>query len=373
MKTLLTICIPTYKRPITLRRCIDSLVEQIEKYTHSDCVNIYVANDASPDDETEIVLQSYEKLSYFNSVTREQNLGMNVNIKYMLNEIAQKSFFQLIITDDDFLQPDVLDEIVEFLKTKQQSEDCVCAIWTPRYSYIEDGELSCIACSPFKQSFMVKSSAFNTGRYMRNGFILSGLIVKAEYIDFEFWDRYSINAFFPVLFFGDLLLKTGAYFWDRNIVHHTVLNKCHWEDWGKNDIVISLRLFSDYIDTYNIMAKRIRINSSAFMFKIGALRNIYFLINRQFSSDKLRGSRVEVFEAINELKKDGFLSFNIQSKLVMFPSAILIATMSFMKFMKFHILSFLLQYGEKRELYRISKQEYWEKLQITPVVVKLIF
>ncbi len=99
---LLTVCIPTYKRPDTLRRCIDSIVSEIEKYALSDSIDVYVTNDASPDD-TAGVLQTYASLDYFTGVTREQNLGMNVNIKCTLTEVAQRSDYQLIITDDDLL------------------------------------------------------------------------------------------------------------------------------------------------------------------------------------------------------------------------------------------------------------------------------
>jgi len=242
MTKLLTICIPTYKRPETLRRCIDSIVSQIEKYELSDCVDIYVTNDASPDD-TGSILQAYASLSYFNGITREQNLGMNVNIKCMLNEVAGTSDYQLIITDDDYLQPDVLGEIVEFLRGQQGNSNRVSAIWTPRYSYIESGELHGIVCSPFRNSAMVKPSGINAGRYMVNGFVLSGLIIRAECIDFEFWERYKENAYFPVIFFGDLLFRGGAYYWHKNIVHHTVLNKCHWESWGGSNLLIELKKF----------------------------------------------------------------------------------------------------------------------------------
>lgn len=313
---LLTVCIPTYKRQTTLRRCIDSVVLQIEKFALSDCVNVYVANDASPDD-TACVLGLYASLSYFNTVMREKNLGMNVNIKCMLNEVTKKSRYQLIITDDDYLQPDTLGEIVEFLRQQQNDNKSVPAIWTPRYSYTEDGKLHCVACSPFKNSFLVKPSVINAGRYMTNGFVLSGLIIQAEYIDYEFWDRYEENAYFPVIFMGDLLFRNGAYYWNNNIVHHNVLNECHWESWGKNDVLITLRLFSDLVNAYEVMAKRIYEHSSVVPFYYASFSSIYNEVNGLQLSGKLKGDRLLILDAIRELKTQGTLKFSVQLRLLM--------------------------------------------------------
>ncbi len=122
---------------------------------------------------------------------------------------------------------------MEFLGEQKNKSNSVPAIWTPRYSYLENDELLYVACNPFKDSTLVKPSIVNAAKYMNNGFVLSGLIVRAEYIDFEFWDEYKENAYFPMIFFGDLIFRFGAYYWNKNIVHHTVMNKCHWERWRK--------------------------------------------------------------------------------------------------------------------------------------------
>ena len=84
---LLTVCIPTYKRPETLRRCIESVSEQTEKYGLIHAINIYVANDASPDNTVD-VLSEFKSLDYFEAISRKNNLGMNVNIKVKGNSIV---------------------------------------------------------------------------------------------------------------------------------------------------------------------------------------------------------------------------------------------------------------------------------------------
>lgn len=301
MKKLLIVCIPTYKRERSLRRCIESVVTQIDNSSLSQYVGIYVANDASPDN-TIAALKEYQPLNFFDAVTREQNLGMSVNIKEMLQEVAQRSEYQLIVTDDDYLQPGVLNEIVDFLQGNRR----VSAIWTPRYSYTDVNDLHCVVCDPFDQGTSIQPSAVNAGKHMGNGFVLSGLILRGENINYELWEEHAENAYFPVLIFGDLIYRRGAYFWKKNIVHHTVLNICHWERWGKNDVVIEMRLFLDFVHTYRILAKKI----GSQRFYLASFRSVSLaLINLLRSEKLLKANRIDVLDAINDLSAKGAVNF----------------------------------------------------------------
>jgi glycosyltransferase involved in cell wall biosynthesis len=371
MKKLLTICIPTYKRPDTLRHCIDSVVAQIDKYVLSDRVDIYVTNDASPDD-TASVLHAYESLSYFKGVTREHNLGMNLNIKSMLAEAANKSDYQLIITDDDFLQPDTLGGIVKFLRGQQGDSNRKLAIWTPRYSYTEDGELLYIDCSPFDNSTLVRPSAINAGRYMVNGFVLSALIVCAERIDFEFWDEYKENAYFPMIFIGDLLLREGAYYWHMNIVHHTVLNKCHWESWGKSDLLIEIKKFSDYVNSYGVVATKIKNRIDLFKFYYASFPTIIRAVSGFMHSNNLKNERNLILDAIHEQKSKGV--FRIEKPMHhLMPFALFVSSMiGAVKLTGLRVLLLLIKDPKNEARYRNSAKAYSAYLRNIPIVLKLI-
>jgi glycosyltransferase involved in cell wall biosynthesis len=371
MTKLLTFCIPTYKRPDTLRRCIDSIVAQIEKFKLSDSVDIYVTNDASPDD-TANVLCVYESLSYFKGVTREKNLGMNVNIKCMLKDVADKSDYQFIITDDDFLQPDIMGETVAFLHEQQNDLKRVAAIWTPRYSYTEDGELYCISCSPFLNSELVSPSAFNSGRYMVNGFVLSGLVVCAQHIDFEFWEEYKENAYFPMIFFGDLLFREGAFYWHKNIVHHTVLNKCHWESWGKSDLLIEIKKFSDYVNSYGVMATRIKNHFDRFKFYFASFPTIIRSVSEFMHSDNLKTEKPLVLDAIHQQKSQGI--FRIEPPLHIFmPYALFVsATKGIAKLAVLRMLLLLVRDRKRVAHYRKRVEAHLAFLHTIPIMLKLI-
>ena len=270
---LLSICIPTYKRPNTLHRCIVSVVEQIQHFSLQEQVQIYVTNDASPDNTAQI-LDEFKPLDFFKGVSREKNLGMSANIKCMLEEALRESVFQLILTDDDYLQPEVLESIINFLSEQLAVNPDIPLILTPRYSYTEDGNLHTVVCRPHKQDAIFPPSISNAGRYMFNGFVLSGIIVKSSEIDFSLWNEYLENAYFPVIFSGDLILRKRSYFWDKNIIHHSVHNECHWERWGNSDAEISLRLYIDFINAYAAIGKRIGPAYQSLTFYVSALSSI---------------------------------------------------------------------------------------------------
>ena len=261
-----------------MQRCIESISVQIEKYDLAKVVGIYVANDTSPDNTAQL-LTEFESLEFFRCVNRETNLGMSLNIKSMLGESLEFSTFQLIITDDDYLVPGTLGEIVEFLADLDSSNRDVSLIWTPRYSYLENGQLQTIVCETFPDDQLVLPSYRNAGRHMYNGFVLSGLIVKAREIDFSFWDEYQENAYFPVIFSGEMMLRNPSMYWNRSIVYHSVLNECHWDRWGQSDAEITLRLFIDYLNAYVVIANRLKSAWRKLFFYISAFPRAFQMSN----------------------------------------------------------------------------------------------
>lgn len=370
MKKLLTVCIPTYKRHVTLGRCIDSVVTQIDKFGLSDSVGIYVANDSSPD-ETTSLLSAYGALSYFGAVTRKQNLGMNVNIKTMLQEVALESRYQMILTDDDYLQPDILFDMVEFLIGFQRAHNAIPTIWTPRYSYRDNGELHCVVCSPKMDNFLVRPSAVNAGRYMDNGFILSGLIVQANLIDYEYWGTYEENAYFPVIFFGQFLFEKGAYFWNRNIVHHTVLNECPWERWGDNDTEIDLRLFADYVNAYNILANKVQSSVGIFLFYLASSPSIYKLVNDSPLCERIVVNKFFVLDVVNRIREQGIMRFGPASQAVMIGSMLVGGIVSGFKVLMLFVLSLLIQNKRNKEQYCIRAWNRLRKIKALPTMIRI--
>jgi len=112
---ILSICIPTYKRPDCLAQCLDSIVEQcVEDTTIAEQVEIVISDNAS-NDGTEQVVETFKK--QFKSIRyhkNETNIGVDKNI---LNVVAKaQGEYVWFLGDDDALFSGALKHILAKIK-----------------------------------------------------------------------------------------------------------------------------------------------------------------------------------------------------------------------------------------------------------------
>lgn len=367
---LLTICVPTYKRSEKLKVCVDSIISEINNNKLSEQVNVYVVDDSSPDN-TSSVIRSYHDVDFFKGVTRPKNLGMSANIMHMLSEASLESEYQLIITDDDHIEINSLQKIVSFLESYRKN-NLPPIIWTPRYSYTEDGALYGVMCESFSISKKVKPSVVSAGRHMASSFVLSGLIVDGRAIDYDLWRSNKENAFFPMIFAGDLLMRLGGYYWNEKIVHHTVLNQCHWDRWGQNDIEIDLRLFTDYVNSYYAVAESINLPLKRMLFYVSSLGSLYRALKGPFLTEKTGEDISLARDAISRLRKQGLFKFSNSTKYLLkiaMRFAVLVTHMKLLALNLFNFLFKLMNFGSS-----CSKRILWNQrwLKVAPEIMKLI-
>jgi glycosyltransferase involved in cell wall biosynthesis len=255
MKTL-SVLIPTYNRSKILHNAIESISCQIEHFCLQGDVDIIVCNDCSPDD-TKSYLETLKE-PYIATINRPFNLGMSSNILSALTEICNSKWV-LILTDDDTLESNILPEILKKCDELLASEIAICL--TPRYSYLDDGNLHCIACQSFEKDTLVEPSPLIAGQLMGDGFILSGILLQPDQVDYSLWRGNIENSMFPAILTGATLRSQRGYYWSIKIVNHTVLNECFWDRWGKTDIDREYRLFCDWIEAYTILASSYYANS----------------------------------------------------------------------------------------------------------------
>lgn len=114
MSKILTIGIPTFNRAPFLDICLDSLFSQIKPIEQY--ITVFVADNASTDKTSEIILK-YIKLGFsINYYKQDKNLGMDGNF-ISLYEKCDTRFFWLL-SDDDFVLPSSLQQIVELLNAE---------------------------------------------------------------------------------------------------------------------------------------------------------------------------------------------------------------------------------------------------------------
>lgn len=131
MSKVLTIGIPTFNRAPFLDICLNSLFSQIKSVEQY--ITVYVADNASTDNTCEII-SKYIKLGFsIKYYKQDENLGMDGNF-ISLYEKCDTRFFWLL-SDDDFVLPNSLQQIVELLNTEDPGLVHLVSMW---YSDVVD-------------------------------------------------------------------------------------------------------------------------------------------------------------------------------------------------------------------------------------------
>ena len=249
--------IPTYCRLDTAIEAAQSIIDQRNLLPEGVLLSVRLQDDASPGLTDEEFDRCTRDLPEWVKKSRNPvNLGMSANILSLLK--SSTADFCTVLTDDDALHPGVLAEIAEELLGLRGLDGGfeAAALFVPRYSYLEDGRLHCIVCQPFEDDCLITPSPQAVMRFAGNGFILTGLFIKPEKINYALWQAYLPNAFFPVIYLGALLQVESVAYRNRNWFRHTVLNLCHWNAWGATERLRQVRLCHDYLEALALLRRR---------------------------------------------------------------------------------------------------------------------
>ena len=110
---LISICIPTYNRPLQLKRMLESI-----DTTKVDDIDIVISENCSPKQaETRAVVEEYKnthpyEIHYFEN---ERNLGYDKNIRAAVARATGR--FCVFFSDDDMAMPGALDDYIEFVRS----------------------------------------------------------------------------------------------------------------------------------------------------------------------------------------------------------------------------------------------------------------
>jgi hypothetical protein len=255
---LLDIIIPTYKRPQGAVVAGMSVLSQLKQYNIQNYINLTIWDDCTPDlniDQISLALTQYAGL--FRIGQNKSNKGMSRNICDLVE--AAKSEFCTVLTDDDWFECGSLPEILEEIKqarsvSKIKSIQNPGAFFVPRYSYLDNGSLHCIECTPFQCDSIISKSPVNVIKYCRNAFILTGLFFRPSLVNFPFWRANQENAFFPLIYYASISISSDVKYLNRKWLHHTCDNLCHWEAWGSSDLQRNTRLHQDYLRALILVA-----------------------------------------------------------------------------------------------------------------------
>lgn len=243
----LAILIPVYQREEGVIRAVRSIVSQSSAHLLLGSLEVRVRDDASPSIDPQRLINTLKSIHPSILIDINPiNLGMSANIRSMVMECS--AAFCTILTDDDWFEADSISFVLEFIEdTRRSAQSLVSSFFCPRYSYTENGDHVSTSCRFSTKSMLIPSSPLSTMRLADQGYILTGLFFRPELVDQAFWAENESNAFFPVLYFATLLCRGSCIYLDRALVHHTVLNTCHWEAWGNSTQAQQERLCRDFL------------------------------------------------------------------------------------------------------------------------------
>ncbi len=249
--------IPTYCRLDGSIEAVHSILDQLDLLPPGVSLSIRLQDDASPGlSDDDFYRRTQHLPAVVSRMKNKANLGMSANIKSLL--ASSKADFCTVLTDDDKLHANVLGEIASELLALRQADGrfAAAALFVPRYSYLEDGSLYCIVCDPCLDDQIITPSLTSAMIYADNGFVLTGLFLRPQKINYSLWDSKLENAFFPVIYLGDILLNEPVAYRNRNWFIHTVLNLCHWDRWGKTNQQRQARLCHDYLEALAVLREQ---------------------------------------------------------------------------------------------------------------------
>ena len=160
MNKLVSVIIPTYKRPDTLPRAINSVLNQTYKN-----IEIIVVDDNDPDSmerkRTELVMEQYKKNKQIKYIRHPKN--MNGSVARNTGFRFSKGEFVMFLDDDDEFLPQKVDVQVRCLKNKDSSWG---ACYT-RYVRMKDGKV-------FSRSIENREGYLLIEELKRNLFVAAG-------------------------------------------------------------------------------------------------------------------------------------------------------------------------------------------------------
>lgn len=214
---LISICIPTYNRPVELKRMLESI--DTIKY---DDVDIVISENCSPKQkETREVVEEYRKTSKFDIhyFENEENIGYDRNIRAIMQRSQAK--FSLLFSDDDVFMPGAMDDFVEFVRNHQE-----CGYILRSYKFLDSkgNEQDC--------RYYATDKEFPAGidsyiELFDKGVFLSGFTIRTEYAREYVTDRLDGSLLYQIYLAAEVIRRYPSAY-SRILISKQIPNQVHF-------------------------------------------------------------------------------------------------------------------------------------------------
>lgn len=200
---LISICIPSYNRPLELKRLLDSIDSK-----NKDLIQIVICEDKAPKRlEVGKVVEEYKLRTIYHVkyIENVENFGHGKNLRACIQNSDGE--YVLFMGDDDMFIPDALDTYIEFLKNNKQ------------YGYIlrsyrnidKNGKIEYFKYYNDNKFFEPGEKAY-TELFLKSVF-MSGFTIKTEYVKDITIDIFDPTLLFQLYLVAEVCMKyPSAYF-----------------------------------------------------------------------------------------------------------------------------------------------------------------
>lgn len=234
VRPIISVLIATYNRAESLCRAIESVLDHPGDY-----FELVIGDDGSPDHTAEAV-QPYltdPRVRYYRNPV---NLGMRDNYLKIFRE-AQGDFI-FILTDDDWMVQGGLERVAQVIREHPQVGYILSHLPT-----VDERTGKVVGIHrAFVTDRLVEPSLQNMANLAGHAWVLSRQVLRRDLIDWETWEKFKQNIFFPIIFSGRVLLKAPCYYIADSLVMHTWFNKVFWHAFGKDQLEIDFNLSVDH-------------------------------------------------------------------------------------------------------------------------------
>lgn len=212
----LSILIPTYNRAEYLKECLNSI---INSYKNND-IEILVSDNCS-DDETELVIKNYSSDSRLKYSRHKENIGAESNILSLLGKATGK--YIVLLTDDDRIESQAISEIIKLIDKSDYG------VIMGGYKDFDDDKNKCININiKYKEFKSFEKGEDGLVNLFSLAHILSGIIVKREYVNLDDFRNYSYTRYPQMSMIGNILLTATSCYLPEVLIIHRVNNQLFW-------------------------------------------------------------------------------------------------------------------------------------------------
>ncbi|MCX6715602.1 MAG: glycosyltransferase family 2 protein [Candidatus Taylorbacteria bacterium] len=217
---LLSICIPTYKRPQGLKACVESIISQ-ETFDRGD-IEILIYDDASPDNTEQVMKSHVESVPTLRYIRNEINTGSDENIINLLKDFRGRYFFG--ITDDDALLPGAIKAMRRLIEEHPE-----VTVFESSYDEYYEKTGKIIPHDIFDEACIIsKDDTDKIVRVFNEFHIYSRMFMRRDAIDLPGYERHTGTRYPHLHTIGAAMLLGTSYYTRDRLVKHTLGNETFW-------------------------------------------------------------------------------------------------------------------------------------------------